>query len=247
MTDRPDPRFSTTISNFWNASFLSGEILYRDARFTLAANPDLDDDSRVMVLTRPDGLAMAVVTPELAGRMGLRELREPSAASFRRRLADANLLLHGADYLFYFSAAEKYALLAEPEPSGVRALTTRDAEAFSAFESCASEQDLDNAYVELAHWAVFGAFQGERLVSAASMYAWEDSRLADLGVLTLAHARGHGHARKVVRALCRHAYAQGCEPQYRCQLDNAASVALARSVGLTTYGTWEVVSPDSEV
>jgi GNAT superfamily N-acetyltransferase len=240
-------RFSTTISNFWNAAFLGGEILYRDARFTLAARPDLDHDSRVMVLTHPDGPSMAVVTPELAGRLGLRELHAPSADSFRRRLADANLVLHGADALFYFSAAEKHALLAEPEPPAVRALTARDAGAFAVFESSAPEQDLDDAYVALTHWAAFGAFVRDRLVSAASMYAWEGSRLADLGVLTLAHARGHGHARRVVRALCRHAYAQGCEPQYRAQLDHVASMALARSVGLSAYGVWEVVSPDCDV
>jgi RimJ/RimL family protein N-acetyltransferase len=248
MTDTPDSadRLSSTISNFWNSAFLGGEILYRDARFTLAANPDLDHDSRVMLLTRPDGLCMAVVTPELAGRLGLRELRAPSAASVRRRLADAGLALHGADCLFYCAATAKRALLDEADAPTVRALTARDADAFAAFQSSASEQDLDDAYVELDHWAVFGAFVEGRLVSAASMYAWENSRLADLGVLTLAHARGHGHARRVVRALCRHAYAHGCEPQYRCQTDNAASVALARSVGLTLYGTWEVVSPDCD-
>ncbi|GGT45227.1 hypothetical protein GCM10010207_51840 [Streptomyces atratus] len=75
---------------------------------------------------------------------------------------------------------------------------------------------MDDAYVELAHRAVSGAFADERLVRAASMYPWDDSTVADLGVLTLPSFRGQGHARRVVRAICRHAAGQGHEPQYRC-------------------------------
>jgi hypothetical protein len=48
-----------------------------------------------------------------------------------------------------------------------------------------------------------------------------------------------------VRAACRYAYARGLEPQYRCQRDNAASLALAAAAGLTWFGTWEVVAPES--
>ncbi|WP_373302707.1 GNAT family N-acetyltransferase [Streptomyces atratus] len=51
--------------------------------------------------------------------------------------------------------------------------------------------------------------------------------MADFGVLTLPAFRGNGHGRHVVRALARHALSRGHEPQYRCQLDNHASVAPA--------------------
>jgi predicted GNAT family acetyltransferase len=64
-------------------------------------------------------------------------------------------------------------------------------------------------------------------------------------VLTLPTHRARGHARTVVRALCQHAAQQGYEPQYRCQLDNHASLAVAKAAGLTHFGTWEVVSSDS--
>lgn len=127
----------------------------------------------------------------------------------------------------------------------VRRLTARDEAAFAAFEKASSAQDLDDAYVELDHWAVFGAFDQDRLVCAASMYPWEDARIADTGVLTLPAFRGKGHARNVVSAISRHAYEQGFEPQYRCQIDNHASIALARASGLTSFGKWEVVTPDS--
>ncbi|MFE7112564.1 GNAT family N-acetyltransferase [Streptomyces sp. NPDC057575] len=69
--------------------------------------------------------------------------------------------------------------------------------------------------------------------------------IANFGVLTLPAFRGNGQGRHVVRALARHALSRGHEPQYRCQLDNHASVAPAASAGLTAFGTWVVVSPDS--
>lgn len=124
-------------------------------------------------------------------------------------------------------------------------MTDRDGAIFSAFQSSATEQDLDDAYVELDHWAVFGSLDGDRLVCAASMYPWEDAPIADTGVLTLPPFRGRGHARRVVRSISRHACERGFEPQYRCQSDNAASAALAKAAGLALFGTWEVISPDS--
>ncbi|MDE9448355.1 GNAT family N-acetyltransferase, partial [Xenorhabdus bovienii] len=80
----------------------------------------------------------------------------------------------------------------------------------------------------------------------ASMYPWDNAKIADLGVLTLASFRCKGHARKVVRTISKFAHSQGYEPQYRCQLDNAASSALAKATGLTLFGKWELVSPDSK-
>nr|WP_244183506.1 GNAT family N-acetyltransferase [Xenorhabdus kozodoii] len=80
---------------------------------------------------------------------------------------------------------------------------------------------------------VFGAFEQNRLISAASMYPWEEAPIADLGVLTLVPFRGKGYASKVVRSISQYACTQGYEPQYRCQLDNQASVALAKAAGLT--------------
>jgi len=130
----------------------------------------------------------------------------------------------------------------------LRRLTEHDNEVFSKFEYSASKEDLEDAYVKLDHWAVFGSFEQNHLVSVASMYPWmEDSQIADIGVLTLTPFRGKGHARKVVRAISKYACEQGYEPQYRCQLDNHASVLLAKAAGLTLLGKWDVISPDSTV
>jgi len=36
----------------------------------------------------------------------------------------------------------------------------------------------------------------------------------------------------------------GYEPQYRCQFDNASSVALAASAGFALFGDWDVVATE---
>ncbi|ETS31133.1 acetyltransferase [Photorhabdus temperata] len=237
--------FSQTITDFWRTPFLNGDVLYRDEVFTVVINPELREDRRVMVLETSDGRIMAVLTPALADKLSLYQRQDLSESMFRRKLNEAGVTLHGADYLFYFSEADKNVLLQENLEGVLRRLTEQDDAVFSEFQSSASEQDLDDAYVELDHWAVFGSFEQKRLVSAASMYPWENAPIADLGVLTLTPFRGKGHARKVVRSISKYACDQGYEPQYRCQLDNQTSVSLAKAAGLTLFGKWEVISPDS--
>ncbi|TCZ78970.1 N-acetyltransferase [Paenibacillus albiflavus] len=240
------PLFSQTIIDYWREQFLNGDVLYSDEAFTVTVNPDLDEDSRIMVLETTDGRVRAVLTPALADKVGLYQRQDLSGPIFRRKLNEAGITLHGADYVFYFSETEKNVLLQEIMESDLRQLTEQDNAVFSEFESAASEQDLDDAFVELDHWAVFGSFEQNRLVCAASMYPWEDdTQIADLGVLTLTPFRGKGHARKVVRSICKYAYDQGYEPQYRCQLDNHASTLLAKAAGLTLFGKWDVISPNS--
>ncbi|MGG0669872.1 GNAT family N-acetyltransferase [Sporosarcina koreensis] len=238
--------FSQTITTFWQTQFLNGDILYIDKAFTVTINPDLSEDRRVMMLETSDGRVMAVLTPELADKLDLYQWQDLSEFAFRQKLIEIGVTLHGADYLFYFSRAEKNILMQEPLESSLRQLTEQDETIFSEFESAASKQDLDDAYVELDHWAVFGSFEKSRLVSAASMYPWGNAQqIADLGVLTLIPFRGKGHARKVVRSICKYAYNQEYEPQYRCQLDNEASVSLAKAAGFTLFGKWETISPNS--
>ncbi len=197
-----------------------------------------------MVLETADHCMMAVVTPAVGEKLSL--IRRPvrSSDAFRQRLQEVSVSLHGADCLFYFADAHKCSLLPD-ESASVRRLTDRDHAVFAEFQSAAAEQDMEDAYVELEHWAVFGAFEQNRLVSVASAYPWGGAEIADLGVLTLEPFRGRGHARKLVRSISEYAVGQGYEPQYRCQVDNEASLAVARAAGLTLFGRWEVVSPDS--
>ena len=239
------PLFSQTITDYSQALFLNGEILYSDEVFTVAINPELSENRRVMVLKTYDGRVMAVLTPALADKIGLSQYQDLSEETFRQKLNEAGVTLHDPDNIFYFTGSDKALLLQENSEVGLRQLTNEDDAVFSVFQSSASKQDLDQAYVELDHWAVFGSFEQNRLVSAASVYPWGKAQIADIGILTLSPFRGKGHARKVVRSISKYVYDQGYEPQYRCSLYNHASASLAKSSGFTLYGKWEVISPDS--
>ncbi|WP_078311594.1 MULTISPECIES: GNAT family N-acetyltransferase [unclassified Mycobacterium] len=236
------PDSSSIITDFWQGYLGRGTILHTDDDFQLAVYPHLDEDSRLMVLRTADGKTSVALVPELAKRTGNDGAQPISRSEFWARLDNAGIAMHGADNLFYFTDEARAALVAEVPTGDVRRLTADDAAIFAAFESAASEQDLDNAQVELDHWAVFGSFDSGRLVAVSSIYQWEDAAIMDLGVLTLPIFRGRGHARLLVRAAFRYACAQGYEPQYRCQVDNVASSALAPAAGLTLFGTLDVIA-----
>ncbi|HTJ69705.1 MAG TPA: MFS transporter [Actinospica sp.] len=236
--------FSPVVTDFWRESFADGNVVSREGAFSIAVNADLREDRQLMVLTTPDRVR-AVLSPALAEVLGRSSDAAPmSEAGFREALREAGLTLHDADNLFYYAQDDLQELLRQEPNTSVRQLTEADAALFDVFTASASEQDLDDAYVELDHWAVFGAFADDRLVSAASMYPWGGAKVADLGVMTLPDYRGRGHARAVVRASYKYAAEQGYQPQYRCQLDNHASVALAKAAGLTHFGTWEPISTE---
>ncbi|WLQ16382.1 GNAT family N-acetyltransferase [Hahella aquimaris] len=230
--------------------FARGEVLLQSGSLTVVANAALPEERRLMVLETADGRVMTVMTPAMADKLGFYQLDGLSAADLRQKLQEAGVALHGADEIFYFSAEDKNTLMQEASENCIRPLSIQDEAIFNQFQGAATEQDLDDAYVELDHWEVVGAVVDDRLVCAASMYPWDSypgdqARIADLGVLTLPPFRGQGYARKVVRAICRRASEKGYEPQYRCQFDNQASASLAKAVGLTWFGRWEVISPDS--
>jgi RimJ/RimL family protein N-acetyltransferase len=238
--------FSQAIADFWRKPFVGTPTANADHSFAIFVNPQLSADRRVTLLRTVDGTARAAVTPAVADAIGLDSVPDASESTFRQLLNTAGIRLHEADCLFYFAESAIGALIREPSDRRVRQLTDEDTALFAEFTEAASEQDLDDAYVELDHWAVFGSFERGRLVSAASAYPWGGSAIADIGVLTLPDFRGRGHARGVVRAISRHAYAQAHQPQYRCQLDNGASQAVAAAAAFTPFGTWEVVAPEAD-
>jgi RimJ/RimL family protein N-acetyltransferase len=225
----------------WDRAF-AGRVVAEGLGFTLVRSAKLSTRRPAMILERDDGLVRAAVSPGVAARIGRGGELPNSAEALRQRLTVAEVALHDPDHLFYLpnGVLPEKDLACPP-----RRLTPADHIAFAAFAASASAQDREAAFVELDHWAVFGYFDRDRLVSAASLCLWAEGTIADLGVLTLPHVRGRGLARATVGAICRHARAAGREPQYRCQLDNHASIALARSCALAHLGTWTVArEPD---
>ncbi len=187
-------------------------------------------------------MGLLTLTPAQASFLRLAEVSVVGEAALRAALAAAGAALHGADYVFYLPVSDQAAVHAETWPAGTRQLTLADAEAFGQFTAGAPADDMDEAFVELDYWLVVGTFADGRLVSAASMYPWHGTHFADLGVITLPEYRGRGLARRTVRAISARALAGGYEPQFRCQLDNTASAALARSAGFAQFCTWDVVA-----
>ncbi len=205
---------------------------------TLAANRS------VSLLRVAAGAGLLSLSPARASELGFTDGERVADAEVTARIKGSGICLHDPDHLFYLTLREREALRDEVRSSATRQLTAADASRFTEFTGEAPEDDLDAAFVELDHWLVFGSLAGDKLVCAASMYPWSGTRLADLGVVTLPEFRGRGLGRETVRAMSAAALSRGYEPQYRCQLDNTASVALARSAGFTHFGEWEVIDTD---
>lgn len=221
---------------YWQHRFTGGRCVFDGPSLSLHSDPVLDD-GYVMILTRHDGTSAVLMASALADRTGLSDTSPIPLATIRTRLAEQGVDLHDPDHLFY----RQPTVSSLPALPFVRRLEAEDRGAFDTFRNAASAQDLDDALVEFDHPVVFGGFDGDRIVCAASMVPWRDSRIADLGVLTLSDSRGRGHGRAVVTTIADHVGTMGYVPQYRCQTDNLASVALARAAGFASFGLWEVV------
>lgn len=227
--------FPPLILDYWRKAF-DGTRIVALGDFALSVVPTLSRKRPVMILEGLGGFTKAAITPELAALIGS-EATATTAASLRERLTDEGVIFHDPDFLFYLPVGETSQT---DDEKCVQQLTEDDRAKFGTFHSSASDEDREDAYVEFDHWAVFGCFDGDHLVSAASAIRWNDGPVADLGVLTLPDARGKGYARATVQAINRFSRRQGYEPQYRCQLDNHASVALAKACGLSLFGKWTV-------
>lgn len=239
MTDFP--RF---IVDYWHEAFDGGSVI-ANGELSLTVSSTLNRKRPAMILEYPGGSISATLTHELAGQIGVNTAEDVTVVGLQERLTKAGIVLHEPDFLFYLPDDAPEVPITD-QARAPRQLTETDREVFAAFQAEVSEQDLEAAYVELDHWAVFGCFDGGRLVSAASTYPWENSRIADLGVLTLPDVRGMGYARAVVQAINQFSRRQGYESQYRCQLDNHASVALAKACGLMLFGKWVVASDTTD-
>lgn len=231
--------FSTVVSSHW----LPSGIDVSDAHdvVVVAVVPSLAEDRSVSLVRLKSGQAILSISPVRAEEFAIQHGSHIDDATLSLALESAGVQLNAPDNVYYLSLEAQASLRAEKSSRETRQLTEADSAAFEAFTARAPDDDLDDAYVELDHWLVFGTFVGSTLVSAASMYPWDGTTLADLGVITLPEFRGRGLGRRTVRALSASALERGYEPQYRCQLDNSASITLAEASDFTLFGEWEVI------
>lgn len=230
--------FSSTVMDHWLPA-AAGDLA--EGEGIVVIDPALPENRSVSVLEVEDGPTVVSLSPDRAAHLGHSHGERIAAEEATERITAAGIALNDPDHLFYLPVEEQASVLAETADAHTRRLTEADADAFAALAAAAPENDLDEAFVELDHWLVFGTFVEGRLAAAASMFPWRGTRLADLGVITLPEFRGRGLARATVLAMAAEALAQGYEPQYRCQLDNAPSVALALASGFRRFGEWTVI------
>ena len=235
MTSGSMPRFSPVVVDSWALPAADGE---NRLTVLVRVQPSPSAGDAISYLRVVDGPGVLALSPASAEALALSDGDRLDPATLDARLRNAGVVLHDPDHVFHLLLDAQEVLRAEPTSAGTRRLTAHDTALFEAFTAEAPKSDLDDAFVELDHWLVVGTVMDNRLVSAASMYPWRGTRLADLGVITLPAFRGRGIGRATVRAISAAALELGYEPQYRCQHDNAASIALARAAGFAVLGDW---------
>ncbi len=229
--------FTHRVEEYWLSSFERPQ----PGTYRLIVDAELPPSRSLMLLNPVGSGGFLSLLPEFAQRMGLEPHCEIDSDTLFEAIRLAEIELHDTDDLFYLPNAEQKLLQDEVFSATVRQLTPDDTSAFEAFVLDAPEDDLDEAFVELDHWLVFGCFVDEQLVSVASMYPWKGTSFADLGIITLPQFRSHGFGRQTVRAIAAQALKQGFEPQYRCQQENISSARLAEASGFSLFATWNVI------
>lgn len=201
---------------------------------------------QVMALQYPEKHNWIIVRPELFERLRKEDWQVLNFEGFIRRLQDHGIFLHGVDHIFYYPKEEKERIKNLVIPENIRSLTSEDADSFYEFGVSATAQDLDDAFVALDHWKVYGVFEEEKLVAVASMYPWsENLKIADIGVITLPKYRRQGLAKKLVLSISQSALLEGFQPQYRCQSDNFSSLILAEKLKMNLFALWNVDIQDA--
>lgn len=232
--------FSNIVHSYWQNQ-TGVNTAFKNDSYSVFLNEDLDKDYELMILEFAKNVNWVIMRYDLLDRLGKENLEKLDFIQFKSVLEKQAIPLHGADHVFYFSEEEKTRIKSLEFPHSIRALTKPDTAYFTVFEDSATEQDLDDASVDIDHWKAYGAFEDDKLVAVASMYPWDDnSQIGDMGVLTLLDYRGKGYAKKLIEIISQSALQQGYEPQYRCQLDNIGSVGLAKKLNLDLFALWNV-------
>jgi hypothetical protein len=221
------PESLHTIDAVWAARIGCDATAFRGDGLTIVLR---DDFERVYSVRR--GRASVVLTPprhEEALRDGL--ARRPAAdcvdpAVMRRTIGGEVRGVVGPAWIGFADTTDLVAL-AESE---ARALTPADAGALERLRTACDETEWEHSGIAPQSTPVFGVFQGEALVAAASWELWDDA-VAHIGVITHQRRRGRGHGRAVAGAIASYALSRGYIAQWQTLMSNAPSLAIARALG----------------
>lgn len=122
------------------------------------------------------------------------------------------------------------------EPELGEGLVPAHAPLLAHFCSHCREEEKDNVDVTLGQDSAWGCFLGGELMGFARYYGVPpDFRIVDLGVIVRPDQRGKGLAKKLVARACREAMRAGLIPRYRTNIDNHATIAVARALGFEPF------------
>jgi GNAT superfamily N-acetyltransferase len=139
----------------------------------------------------------------------------------------------GPAQLFYLDTLPAWRFAAPPGFKA-RDLAEGDAPAFWAFAGALTELEREEAGVDFGPRPLWGIFSGGMLVAVAGYDAWP-GRIAHIGVVVHPGFRGMGLGKLAVQYAMRGAIARGRVVQYRTLATNAASLGVARSLGLVRF------------
>ncbi len=196
--------FSSTVMGHWLPA-AAGDLA--EGEGVVVIDPELPENRSVSVLEVEDGPTVVRLSPDRAAHLGHAHGERIAADEATERITAAGIALNNPDHLFYLPVEEHASVLAETADEHTRRLSEEDADTFAALAAAAPENDLDEAFVELDHWLVFGTFVEGRLAAAASMFPWRGTRLADLGSsrfpstgVAVSPGDGAGHGGRGARA-----------------------------------------------
>jgi GNAT superfamily N-acetyltransferase len=116
------------------------------------------------------------------------------------------------------------------DPRGARPLLAADRADLGALATACDAREWEASTVDPDRPPVFGCVADGRLVAAGTLASWRD-RFWHVGIVTHPGYRGRGYGRAVVSAMTRYGLDHGWRLHYQTLLANAASVAIARSLG----------------
>ncbi|WP_018353439.1 GNAT family N-acetyltransferase [Longispora albida] len=123
-----------------------------------------------------------------------------------------------------------------PAYPSARRLNPGDHLALNELRAGCPEADWEESGFTEEPGALFGAFDGTRMLAAANLTLWNGQH-ADIGLLTRPEARGRGLGTQVAAAAASHAIRLNGVARYRALDTNQASLSIARRLGFTPYGT----------
>jgi len=116
-----------------------------------------------------------------------------------------------------------------------RRVNPRDHSALASLRSAIPPLEWEQAGFGLQPAMMFGVFEGEEMVGAATLGAGPDAA-TDIGVVVRPRIRGKGYGTQVTATAAKQAVLMHGIARFRTPADSEASLALARRLGFTEYG-----------